>query len=359
MTTEPDRDVTLMARALALAERGRGTVAPNPMVGCVIAHGTEVVGAGWHEAPGGPHAEVGALRAAGDRAEDATAYVTLEPCDHHGRTPPCSGALLAAGVRRVVYGLDDPHPVARGGAATLRAAGIDVDAGVLAPFVASQNRRFLVNVTDERPLVTLKLAQTGAGSLQSDDGRWITGAPARRHVHRLRSRADAVLVGVGTAMADDPRLDVRHVTPGPRQPRPVVADSSGRLPLDATVVRPDAIVVTTGRSAESWRSRLADAGVEVVLAPADVEGRVDLAAALRLLYDTGVTAVLAEPGAILAGALVRHDLVDRLVLHVAGDGRTLDPAPCTQRSGGRSWRPVMARPVGADREFVFVPEETA
>ncbi|MDQ4130012.1 MAG: bifunctional diaminohydroxyphosphoribosylaminopyrimidine deaminase/5-amino-6-(5-phosphoribosylamino)uracil reductase RibD, partial [Actinomycetota bacterium] len=230
-------DEVHMRRALELAERGRVTVRPNPMVGCVLVRDSTVVGEGWHERAGGPHAEIVALRAARGRAHGATAYVTLEPCAHPGRTGPCADALIAAGVERVVYGLDEPSRRAQGGAQRLRAAGVRVRGGVLASEACQQNEVFVHFHRTGRPFLTLKLAQTLDGRVAARDGssRWITSPEARTAVHALRARMDAVLVGSGTVLADDPELTVRAGSPPPVQPRPVVFDARGRTPGEAKV----------------------------------------------------------------------------------------------------------------------------
>lgn len=352
-----------MARALVLAERGRTTVRPNPMVGCVIVAGGEIVGEGWHERAGGPHAEIVALDAAGDRATDATLYVNLEPCRHHGRTGPCTRALIEAQVGRVVYAMRDPDPQARGGHEELAAAGIAVEGGVLGPWAEVQNEVFLHVRRTGRPHVTLKLAQTLDGELSLGDRRYLTGEQARTVVHRRRAHADGVLVGVGTVLADDPRLDVRHVDPPSSAPRAIVLDSQGRTPLDAEVVRAGTVVVTTSVAPAGWRGQLADQGVEVLVAEADAEGRPELGAALRLLVGRGFEAILAEPGATLTSALVRARLVDRLVLHIAvtlvgphGIPR-LAPAVQPPAGAGWEWRAERTGYRGPDLELVATPVE--
>lgn len=316
-----------LVRAIALAEQVRGTTAPNPAVGCVLVRDGQIVGEGATRPVGGAHAEVVALRAAGSRAAGACAYVTLEPCAHHGRTPPCTDALLAAGVTRVVHACADPNPPAAGGAATLRAAGVEV-AGpeavgeLLAGTVAAQLEGFLTVVSRGRPHVTLKLAQTVDGQLTAPDGaRFITGPAARRAVHRWRAAVDAVLVGSGTVQADDPQLDARHV-PAVVQPRPVVVDTRLATPPDARVVRPGLLLITAadaagdpGRTAR--RRALEAAGAQLVEVACGPDGRLDLAAGLAGLAEQGISAVLAEPGRRLATALLDAGLVDRVVLHVA------------------------------------------
>lgn len=323
-------DARWMARAVALAERARAHVAPNPHVGCVLVRDGDLLAEGWTRPPGGPHAEAVALAAAGDAA-GATAYVTLEPCAHTGRTPPCADALVEAGVTRVVVARHDPHAVAAGGVARLRGAGVEVEVGVLGEWVDRQLAGFLAATGAGRPHVTLKLAQTVDGSLTAPSGRWVTGAASRRAVHRLRARVDAVLVGSGTVLADDPRLDVRDASAPRGQPRPVVLDARGRTPAGAHVVRPGAIVVTTDDGADRL-APLAGAGVDVVRVAAAASGGVDLRAAMAALAARDVQTVLAEPGATLAGALMAADVVDRVVRHVAtsvqvGDGRARIVAP--------------------------------
>lgn len=354
-------DRAAMARAVALAERGRATVRPNPLVGCVLVRGGRLVAAGWHERPGGPHAEAAALRVAGDGARGATAVVTLEPCGHHGRTGPCADLLVSAGVGRVVYAVAEPHPD-RGGARRLREAGIPVETGLLAPWVEAQNEVFLHCQRTGRPFLTLKLAQTRQDSLTAPAGRWITSREARTAVHRVRALSDAVLVGSGTVLADDPRLTVRHVQAAAGQPRPVVLDARGRTPAGAAVVRPGALVVTAPGSDPRWRAELAGRGAEVVEVPVGPAGGVDLPAVLAVLADRGVQAVLAEGGGTLASALVREGLVDRLLLHVAtsaagqlaGSGITRAAAV---RPGGATarWRVEWFRRLGPDREVALAP----
>lgn len=302
-------DERWMRRALALAERGRRTVAPNPVVGCVLVADGAVVGEGWHERAGGPHAEVVALAAAGDRARGATAYTTLEPCAHTGRTGPCTEALLAAGVTRVVAAIADPDPVAAGGAARLRAAGVDVTVGPLADEAAWQNRVFLTGICARRPHVVLKAAVSLDGRIAAADGtsRWITGPDARRVAHRLRAEAGAVLVGSGTVLADDPRLTVRPPGADTRQPLRVVLDGRGRVPASARVrdgAAPTLVITGPGAAA---------AGADTLVLP-DPH---DLRAVLAALWCREVRSVLVEGGAAVAAAFVRAGLVDELAVHVA------------------------------------------
>ena len=311
-------DLSHMRAALALARRGLGNTWPNPTVGCVVVRDGRVIGRAV-TAPGGrPHAEPLALAMAGTAARGATVYVTLEPCCHHGRTPPCTEALIAAGVARVVIASPDPDPRVNGqGIARLRAAGIVVDAGLLAAEAEDVNAGFFHRVRHGRPLVTLKLASTLDGRIATRTGesRWITGEPARRMAHALRGRHDAVMVGVGTVLADDPDLTCRIPGYKPVSVVRVVADSHLRTRLTcrlvATAARTPTWLVARGDADPQRRRALEGAGVEVIAVPAGTPG-VDLAAALTALAGHGITRVLAEGGAQLAAALLRADLVDRV-----------------------------------------------
>ncbi|MSP90890.1 MAG: bifunctional diaminohydroxyphosphoribosylaminopyrimidine deaminase/5-amino-6-(5-phosphoribosylamino)uracil reductase RibD [Myxococcales bacterium] len=313
-----------MRRALRLAARGTKAVRPNPPVGCVLVRDGAVVGEGFHARVGGPHAEVVALAQAGGAARGATAYVTLEPCAHQGRTPPCSRALIEAGVRRVVIGQRDPHPIAAGGADALREAGIEVRLDVCATAAADACAVFLTNVRDRRPWLQLKLAATLDGRAAALDGstRWITGDAARRAVHKMRNAADAVLIGSGTALADDPVLDVRNVRPAGPPPVRVVLDRRGRLHAGLQLgdtARQATWVVQDDRSPAGGGAPIGSrAGVEVIavaLPAAAVSSW--LAAVLAALYARGICHVLCEGGPTLAASLLRADLVDRLDWFVA------------------------------------------
>jgi diaminohydroxyphosphoribosylaminopyrimidine deaminase/5-amino-6-(5-phosphoribosylamino)uracil reductase len=308
-----------MARALELARLGLATTDPNPRVGCVIAAGERVVGEGWHRRAGEPHAEVFALQAAGEAARGATAYVTLEPCCHHGRTPPCADALVAAGIGRVVYAMRDPNPrVDGGGAARLAAAGVAVEGGVLECEAMELNRGFASRMTRGRPWVAVKLAASldGGTALPGGESRWITGEAARADVQRLRARSSAVMTGSGTVIADDPRLDVR--LPGTeRQPLRVVLDSRLRTPPGARILAPPGTALILCSEAEPGRAAaLREAGAEV-LAVGSSAGGVDLAAALAALAARQVNELLVECGAGLAGALLSAGLADELLLYLA------------------------------------------
>lgn len=308
-----------MARALRLAARGLDTTDPNPRVGCVIAAGDEVVGEGFHERAGGPHAEVVALAAAGTRAKGATAYVTLEPCSHHGRTPPCADALVAAGVARVVYAVGDPNPrVNGGGAARLRAAGIEVGTGPLGGQARALNPGFHSRMERGRPWLRLKLACSldGRTALASGESRWITSEAARRDVQRLRARSSAILTGVGTVLADDPRLDVR--LPGAtRQPLRVVLDPRLETPASARVLQPPGdVLVLASEAGAPGAAALEATGARVEVLPGDPSA-LDLEAVLARLAELEVNEVHAECGATLAGALLNASLVDELVVYLA------------------------------------------
>lgn len=310
-------DHVLMARALRLAARGAYTTRPNPMVGCVLAHGDEVVGEGWHERKGGPHAEVVALRAAGGRARGATAYVTLEPCAHTGSTGPCADALVEAGVARVVAAMRDPFPQVDGaGFERLRAAGVAVQSGLMEAQARALNRGFLSRLERGRPWLRVKLATSidGRSALASGESKWITGEPARADVHRWRARSGAILTGSGTVLADDPQLTVR------------LDDGSAFIPPLRVVLDPGLATVARGRVREGGAptlyvhapntkppSGLATEHVSVPLR----EGVLDLGAVLELLAARGINEVQVEAGATLAGAFLGAGLVDELLLYVA------------------------------------------
>ena len=311
-----------MRQAIELAGRALGMTSPNPIVGAVVLdeHG-DVAGEGYHRGPGTAHAEVVALAAAGARAQGGTIVVSLEPCNHFGRTGPCSAAILSAGVRRVVYATDDPHPLAGGGGRVLREAGLDVESGVLEEESIRANEAWLHATRTGRPFVSWKYAATLDGRVAAADGssRWITGVDARRDVHRLRAECDAVLVGVGTVLADDPQLTVRDDDDRllERQPLRVVADSQARTPVDAKVVDGSArtLVVTTANAPAERIAGLRQAGARVeVVAGAE---RVDVKALLRFLGELEVTHVLLEGGPELVGSFVAEQLVDRVVGYVA------------------------------------------
>ncbi|MER7725802.1 bifunctional diaminohydroxyphosphoribosylaminopyrimidine deaminase/5-amino-6-(5-phosphoribosylamino)uracil reductase RibD [Streptomyces sp. NPDC096323] len=312
-------DTTAMRRAVTLAARGLGSTSPNPVVGCVVLDATgQPVGEGFHQRAGGPHAEIHALRAAGAKARGGTAYVTLEPCNHTGRTGPCAQALIEAGIARVVYAVGDPNPQATGGADTLRAAGIKAEQGLLADEAEAVNAAWLTSVRLGRPHVTWKYAATLDGRIAAADAtsRWITSVEARADVHRLRAEADAVVVGSGTARADDPQLAVRGID-GAVQPLRVVVDTA------ATAVRPgarvlDATAPTVVAVADDADARhLPDEAVLRLPRAAGGRPGLDLSALLAALHGRGVRSVLLEGGPALAGAFVAAGLVDKVVGYLA------------------------------------------
>lgn len=326
MTSRPGcvaEDLRWMGRALELAERGAGLTSPNPMVGAVIVAGGRAVGEGFHARAGGPHAEIAALGQAGPAARGATLYVTLEPCNHVGRTPPCTDAVIKAGVSRVVGATADPNPrVVGGGMATLSAAGIEVVLGCRERTALALNRVFLATARWGRPHVTLKWAATLDGKTADRAGvsRWITGPGARVEAHRLRGRTDAVVVGIETALADDPALDVRLGSPWPREPFRVVVDSRARLPLAARVIRgsegkgsPERTVIATTDAADPERLASLEALGATVLRCKAHDGRVDIHDLLARLGALDVTGVLVEGGGRLAGAFLDAGVVDRIV----------------------------------------------
>ena len=311
-------DHGMMARALQLAERGLWTTAPNPRVGCVLAHGGVIVGEGWHEKAGAPHAEIHALRAAGDSARGATAYVTLEPCSHHGRTPPCAEALIAAGISRVVAAMSDPNPLVAGqGLAQLQAAGIETASGLLESEARELNIGFVVRMTRGRPWLRLKAAASLDGKTALNNGlsQWITGPDARRDGQRWRARACAILTGIGTVRDDDPQLNVRDVETS-RQPLRVVVDSHLEIAPAARVLQGGGTLVVGAVEMPEKMALLRSTGnfVEILPNPA---GKVDLKTLLELLARRGINEVHAEAGFKLNGSLLREGLVDELLFYLA------------------------------------------
>ena len=348
-------DHVLMARALALAERGRDTATPNPNVGCVIARDGRVIGEGWHARAGEPHAEAKALAACTSPAEGATAYVTLEPCSHHGRTPPCADALVAAKVARVVAALEDPNPLVKGqGLARLRDAGIRVETGLLEAQAREVHLGFLARMSRGRPWIRIKSAASldGRIALANGESRWITGVAARQDVHALRARSCAMLTGIGTVLRDDPQLTVRHV-PCTRQPRRVVIDSRLDLPATARILSGEPPLVLTVSPDRGRRAALEARGAEVVVVPA-VGGKTDLAAVAGLLAERGFNEVTVETGARLNGSLLAAGVVDEIVLYLApmllGDcAQGLFALPALERlDAAIRPRVVDLRVVGAD-----------
>ncbi len=353
--TAPDHEY--MARALRLARRGLFTTDPNPRVGCVLVKGGAVVGEGWHEQAGGPHAEVMALHAAGAEAAGATAYVTLEPCSHHGRTPPCADALIAAGVRRVFFASDDPNPaVAGAGARRLADAGLEVRAGVLADAANQLNVGYMTRMRTGRPFVRTKIAASldGRTALADGESRWITGAAARADVQRLRARSSAILSGIGTVLQDDPSLNVRDEALGPvRQPLRLIADSTLRTPPQAkTLTLPGDVIIYCIEPAPAAAALIAT-GVQVRTVGAE-GGRLSLPALLDDLGAMQVNELLVEAGPALNGALLAAGLIDELIIytapHILGStARGMFDIPSLTGMDQRvAWRLADVRRVGDD-----------
>ncbi|WP_303902060.1 bifunctional diaminohydroxyphosphoribosylaminopyrimidine deaminase/5-amino-6-(5-phosphoribosylamino)uracil reductase RibD [Thiohalomonas denitrificans] len=357
-------DYRYMARALKLAERGLCTTDPNPRVGCVLVRDGKVVGEGWHAIAGGPHAEVVALRNAGEAARGATAYVTLEPCSHHGKTAPCSDAVIEAGVSRLVAAMQDPNPkVAGEGLARLREQDVEVAVGLMKSQAEALNPGFVMRMRSGRPFVRSKLAMSldGRTAMASGESLWITGEAARRDVHRLRARSSAIVSGIGTVLSDDPSLNVR-LEGQERQPLRVVLDPRLSMPETAKMLTlPGKTLVATAASPDDAWERLESKGAEVVSLP-DGPDRIDLHAMLHLLAEREVNEILLETGAILSGAMLRAGLIDELVVYMAprlmGDSArglfrlpgleamadTLDLEIDDIRAVGRDWR-ITARPI--------------
>jgi diaminohydroxyphosphoribosylaminopyrimidine deaminase / 5-amino-6-(5-phosphoribosylamino)uracil reductase len=321
-----DFDRRAMARALELAERGAETTHPNPRVGCVIARGEQIIAEGWHERTGGPHAEaaaLSALAAAGGTPAGATVYVTLEPCSHYGRTPPCADALIAARVGRVVFAIEDPNPqVAGRGAGALRSAGIEVASGLMAAEAEEINVGFLMRMRKGRPFVRVKMGASldGRVALANGKSHWITGEAARNDVQRWRARSSAVLTAIGTVLVDDPQLNVR-LPDTKRQPLRVILDSELRTPLTAKILdssAPTLIFTQTGSAAAE--AALVAKGVRIerpASTGAALPPVVDLRAMLSRLGELGINEVLVEAGPTVSGVFVRHCLADELLLYMA------------------------------------------
>jgi len=378
MTTPPQRpgsgmfsdfDRFAMQRALSLAARGLETTDPNPRVGCVIAQRGRVIAEGWHERAGEAHAEVAALRAAGAQVAGATVYLTLEPCSHHGRTPPCVEALIAARVARVVIAVSDPNPLVHGkGAAALRAAGVSVETGLMEEEATELNAGFFRRMLTGRPLLRVKLAMSldGRTALASGESRWITGEAARADVQRWRARSSAILTGIGTVLADDPRLDVRLASEAGaarRQPLRVVLDSQLRTPPGARLLSPpgEVLIFTTLTAPEDPRAlSLSTRGARLESLPLDAE-RIALPSVLDRLGELELNEVLVEAGAILAGELLRQSLADELLLYVGL--RLLGPAaralvtlpPLARLADAPSFTLIEMQPVGDDLRLRLRP----
>ncbi|WP_346832889.1 bifunctional diaminohydroxyphosphoribosylaminopyrimidine deaminase/5-amino-6-(5-phosphoribosylamino)uracil reductase RibD [Pseudomonas abietaniphila] len=368
-------DAAYMARALELARKGVYSTHPNPRVGCVIVRDGEVVGEGWHVRAGEPHAEVHALRQAGDKAKGATAYVTLEPCSHHGRTPPCADALVNAGVARVVAAMQDPNPdVAGRGLLRLMSAGIAVQSGVLESEARAINKGFLKRMEHGLPYVRVKLAMSldGRTAMASGESQWITGPEARSAVQRLRAQSSVVLTGADTVLADQARLTVRPDELGlnaeltalavTRPPLRVLIDGRLRVPLDAPFFKAGSALVVTCAAA-SARERYQEEGHEMLALPSS-GGHVDLRKLLVELASRGVNDVLVEAGPKLAGAFTRLGLVDEFQIFIAGkfmgsSARPLLDLPLAQMSEALELKIIEMRAVGNDWRVIAIPTPSA
>ena len=361
MTSEFDAaDLRFMDRALVLATRGLYSTMPNPRVGCVLVKAGEIVGEGWHERAGAPHAEVHALRDAGGEARGATAYVTLEPCSHTGRTPPCADALVKAGVARVVVALQDPNPrVAGQGLARLRAAGIAVTVGLREAEARELNIGFVSRMTRARPWIRSKIAMSldGRTALANGSSQWITGVEARTDVHRLRARSCAMLTGLGTVRKDDPGLTVRLVE-SPRQPIRIVVDNRLETPLDARVFQGGGAWVFTVCEDVARARPYQDRGIEVLVLPAAANGRLDFATMVRTLGARELNEVTVEAGSRLNGPLLEAGVFDEFVFYVAptllGEGAAgvMAIRPLTDLSQRFDLDVVSVTPVGSDWRIV-------
>ncbi len=350
-------DEVAMRRALELAARGLYSTAPNPRVGAVLTRDAEIIGEGWHERPGQPHAEPNAIREAGERARGATAYVTLEPCNHHGRTPPCVDALLAAGVRRVVYAVGDPNPRVNGaGAARLRASGVVVESGLLEREAEELNAGFMMRMRQGRPFVRLKSAASldGRTALANGNSKWITSEESRADVQHWRAQSGAILTSAATVLADDPRLDVRIESP--RQPLRVVLDRRRQVKKNARILAPPGDVLlfrgTVGKTrASSKDEKLGAARIERVRI---VRGHLDPARVLARLAELEVNDVLVEAGPRLSGALLRAGLVDEWLLYLAplllgSNARPLAALPpITRIAAARRFELCESKQIGPD-----------
>ncbi len=318
-----DADDRYMWMALDLARQGRGRTSPNPMVGAVIVQGSEIVGTGFHQKAGSPHAEIIALQKAGEQAQDATLYLNLEPCNHHGRTGPCTEAIIKAGISRVVAAMEDPNPIISGkGFARLADAGIKVKQGVLEDKARQLNEAFVKYITTGLPFVGVKVAMSIDGKIGTITGnsQWITGEKARQFVHRLRDHTDVIMVGIETVLKDDPRLTARVEGGGGKDPVRVIVDSTARLPLNSQVLgsgsHAGTIIAVTEKAPSEKCKALEEKGAEVIILP-EHEGRVDLLVLMKKLAERELTAVLVEGGGTLNFSLLSMGLVDKLFVFIA------------------------------------------
>lgn len=312
-------DYVFMSTALRLAEKGLYSTTPNPRVGCVIVHNGQIVGTGWHERAGQAHAEINALNIAGEAAHGAAVYVTLEPCGHYGRTPPCANALIDAGVAKVILAMEDPNPMVSGrGCALLKQAGITVQTGLLRAEAHELNVGFVSRMLHKKPWIRLKVAASldGKTALNNGVSQWITGEAARQDGHRWRARSCAILTGIGTIKSDNPQLTVRHVQTS-RQPKKVIVDSHLTIPLDAELLQGEEVIIFIANSEhQEKKSVLSKLGAEVVASP-NAEGMVDLEKMMAMLADFGMNEILVEAGSGLNGALINAGLVDEMIIYLA------------------------------------------
>lgn len=315
-------DEEYMRQALAIARFAAGRTSPNPLVGAVIVNGGRIVGQGWHRKAGTPHAEVHALRQAGELANGATLYVTLEPCSHYGKTPPCSEAVIQSGIKRVVVAMRDPNPLVAGrGLEALRTAGIQVEEGILQAEAEALNEVFLKWIATRRPLVALKMAMTLDGKIATAAGqsKWITNEASRRYAHRLRDLYDGILVGIGTVLADDPSLTAR-LPEGGKNPVRIVVDSSARTPVSSKLVtdqKAPTIIAVTEQAPPERIERLKQQGAEVLVFQSDANGKVPLRALLQQLGENEICSLLVEGGSSVHGAFVAQGLVDQVYAFIA------------------------------------------
>ena len=363
MSSQAIADVEFMSRALMLARRGLYTTDPNPRVGSVLVKDGEIVGEGWHERAGEAHAEINALEQAGDKARGATAYVTLEPCCHTGRTPPCTDALIAAGVSRVVVAMQDPNPLVAGGLAVLEKAGIKALAGVLQAQAEALNPGFISRMREKRPYVRVKLAISldGKTAMANGESKWITGEAARADVQRLRAQSSAILTGSGTVLSDDPSLNVRDMDIG-RQPMRIIVDANLSTPETAKMFKLEgSTLIATAAEEPDLSEMLVNAGAEIILLPAG-SNKVDLPALMQHLAAQEVNEVLVEAGSTLCGSLLESKLVDELVVymapHIMGhDARGMFRIPALEKMADRiSLNITDVRAVGKDWRITATPE---
>ena len=314
-------DLTYMKMALELAGRGAGYTSPNPMVGAVVVKDGEIVGKGWHEKVGGPHAEVNAIDSADTSLEGADIYVTLEPCNHTGRTPPCTKKILDAGIKRVVVAMDDPNPDVTGGGNTfLRENGLEIISGICETEALKLNEAFIKHITDKKPFVTAKCACTLDGRIatRTGDAKWVTGESSRHYVHQIRHEMDAIMVGIGTVMADDPMLTTRLEGIDVRHPVRVILDSKLSVPMNAKVLGGDAktIIVTGSDVFDEKKANVEDKGVQVLEVPL-IDNRIDLGQLMIKLGEQGIMSLLLEGGSSVMASALKSDIVDKVMFFYA------------------------------------------